>query len=191
MRLADETIGRCHVTEDHTTATGTKKCEGRITEERSTARPSAPRQKGVGPAPFSCSSQGFPAAVRTSATEIARPSPYPLPIVSAQKSVPVILSILNHAPSQSTTYNPAHTTLHTRTIRFHQSQQNNLCEPFLKGHCCTYSLPKMDSAYGVAHEWNCSAADESPPKNRMKLSAWHPSSDSPSSVAMAGSKATK
>mmetsp|Transcript_77004 Transcript_77004/g.202032 ORF Transcript_77004/g.202032 Transcript_77004/m.202032 type:complete len:227 (+) Transcript_77004:201-881(+) len=53
------------------------------TLERSTARPSAPRQKGVCPPPFSCSSQRRPPTT-TSPTETARPSPYPLPFSKGQ-----------------------------------------------------------------------------------------------------------
>ena len=63
-------------------------------DERSTARPSAPRQNGVGPPPLSCISHlccvvGFtnpsPALEpRTSPTLTARPSPYPLPLPKGQ-----------------------------------------------------------------------------------------------------------
>mmetsp|Transcript_22795 Transcript_22795/g.77099 ORF Transcript_22795/g.77099 Transcript_22795/m.77099 type:complete len:231 (+) Transcript_22795:979-1671(+) len=45
------------------------------TEDRSTARPSAPRQNGVVPAPLSCSSHLAPPGTTTSPTEMARPSP--------------------------------------------------------------------------------------------------------------------
>ena len=50
---------------------------------RSTARPSAPRQKGVRPPPLSCSSHRAPSTT-TSATLMARPSPYPLPLPKGQ-----------------------------------------------------------------------------------------------------------
>mmetsp|Transcript_25905 Transcript_25905/g.60459 ORF Transcript_25905/g.60459 Transcript_25905/m.60459 type:complete len:217 (-) Transcript_25905:87-737(-) len=49
------------------------------TDERRTARPSPPREKGVVPPPLSCSSHRAPADVSTSPSEMARPSPYPLP----------------------------------------------------------------------------------------------------------------
>ncbi|KAG0731053.1 hypothetical protein G6F63_015994 [Rhizopus arrhizus] len=44
-------------------------------DERRTARPSAPREYGVGPAPFNCSSQWRPSGATSSPSEIARPSP--------------------------------------------------------------------------------------------------------------------
>jgi hypothetical protein len=44
-------------------------------DERSTARPSALREYGVGPAPFNCSSHRSPAALIASPSVIARPSP--------------------------------------------------------------------------------------------------------------------
>jgi hypothetical protein len=44
-------------------------------DDRSTARPSAVREYGVGPAPLSCSSHRAPAAFTTSPRVIARPSP--------------------------------------------------------------------------------------------------------------------
>src|SRR5680860_541309 len=50
-----------------------------LTLDRRTARPSAPRQYGVRPPPFSCISQRRP-LMTASSTEIARPSPYPLPV---------------------------------------------------------------------------------------------------------------
>ena len=44
-------------------------------DDRSTARPSAPRQNGVVPPPFNCSSHlALVVAEMTSATEMARPS---------------------------------------------------------------------------------------------------------------------
>mmetsp|Transcript_786 Transcript_786/g.2787 ORF Transcript_786/g.2787 Transcript_786/m.2787 type:complete len:227 (+) Transcript_786:611-1291(+) len=49
------------------------------TLERSTARPSPPREKGVVPAPLSCSSHRDPPPHSTSPSDTARPSPYPLP----------------------------------------------------------------------------------------------------------------
>mmetsp|Transcript_9604 Transcript_9604/g.17302 ORF Transcript_9604/g.17302 Transcript_9604/m.17302 type:complete len:240 (+) Transcript_9604:31-750(+) len=63
-------------------------------EERSTARPSARRQKGVGPPPFSCISHRCPPTV-TSPTLMARPSPYPLPFPKGQLVLygsPIMLS---------------------------------------------------------------------------------------------------
>mmetsp|Transcript_2302 Transcript_2302/g.10456 ORF Transcript_2302/g.10456 Transcript_2302/m.10456 type:complete len:275 (+) Transcript_2302:1139-1963(+) len=54
------------------------------TEDRSTARPSAPRQKGVGPPPLSCISHRTPSGPSTSPTETALPSPYPLPVPNGQ-----------------------------------------------------------------------------------------------------------
>mmetsp|Transcript_13321 Transcript_13321/g.56309 ORF Transcript_13321/g.56309 Transcript_13321/m.56309 type:complete len:257 (-) Transcript_13321:617-1387(-) len=53
-------------------------------DDRSTARPSAPRQNGVGPPPLSCISHLSPSGPRTSPTETARPSPYPLPVPKGQ-----------------------------------------------------------------------------------------------------------
>eukprot|EP00039_Didymoeca_costata_P004565 m.74254 g.74254 ORF g.74254 m.74254 type:complete len:85 (-) comp12453_c0_seq4:471-725(-) len=50
----------------------------------STARPSAPRQKGVLPAPLSCNSHRFPVSDTNSPIDIARPSPYPLPLPNGQ-----------------------------------------------------------------------------------------------------------
>jgi hypothetical protein len=47
--------------------------------ERSTARPSPPREKGVVPPPLSCSSHRFPFSHTTSPNPCARPSPYALP----------------------------------------------------------------------------------------------------------------
>ena len=45
------------------------------TDERSTARPSPPRENGVVPEPFSCSSQRSPLASENSPSVAARPSP--------------------------------------------------------------------------------------------------------------------
>ena len=47
-----------------------------------TARPSPPRQKGVVPAPFNCSSSPW-----NSPMEMARPSPYPSPVPKGQLDV--------------------------------------------------------------------------------------------------------
>ena len=44
-------------------------------DERSTARPSARREYGVGPAPFNCNSQRCPCGLMVSPRVIARPSP--------------------------------------------------------------------------------------------------------------------
>lgn len=45
------------------------------TDDRSTARPSAPRQNGVGPPPLSWNSHRLPDASSTSPSDTARPSP--------------------------------------------------------------------------------------------------------------------
>ena len=74
------------------------------TLDRSTARPSPPRQNGVAPPPLSCSSHRSPAAVSTSATLSARPSPYPLPVPNGQLLVyrrPMMLSAYGVAHASS------------------------------------------------------------------------------------------
>ena len=57
-------------------------------DERSTARPSARREYGVGPAPFNCSSKRSPDGITASPSRIARPSPkLPGPIAKLMPAV--------------------------------------------------------------------------------------------------------
>merc|ERR1719453_1191623 len=99
------------------------------TDDRTTARPSAPRENGVVPEPFSCNSQRLPSTT-TSATEHARPSPYPFPVLNGQLSY--------------------------------------------------ISDPKMDNAYGVAHDVSIpGTAPWSAPKKRTYASDLQASSERP------------
>mmetsp|Transcript_43919 Transcript_43919/g.133778 ORF Transcript_43919/g.133778 Transcript_43919/m.133778 type:complete len:223 (-) Transcript_43919:607-1275(-) len=73
-----------------------------LIDERRTARPSAPRQKGVRPPPFNCNSylaldgpSRASGETTTSPTLMARPSPYPSPVPNGQLCdclVPMMLS---------------------------------------------------------------------------------------------------
>mmetsp|Transcript_47748 Transcript_47748/g.113050 ORF Transcript_47748/g.113050 Transcript_47748/m.113050 type:complete len:310 (+) Transcript_47748:538-1467(+) len=73
------------------------------TDDRSTARPSAPRQNGVRPPPFSCISHRCPFTT-TSPMLCARPSPYPFPLPKGQFPVcrsPMMLSAYGVAQHSS------------------------------------------------------------------------------------------
>ena len=68
-------------------------------DERSTARPSARREYGVGPAPLSCSSHRWPDAFSTSPSVIARPSPS-CPAQCAELMAAVVRRVRLHSLEQ-------------------------------------------------------------------------------------------